>query len=144
MTPENLSYTTVHAYYEVDINMALQISTFYYCAKCLTECPPDITPRDWARTQTGFTASGNIQVWCNRHNVNVVLLTFRSAWKEPEGIPYMASMTLVDELASIVKASLDRDFSSIADQELAEKAVEQLKSMAMELVRIKWSPSVGP
>lgn len=38
-----------------------------------------MAPKDYARTQAGLTASGAVQVWCNRHDCNVAVLTPRVA-----------------------------------------------------------------
>jgi hypothetical protein len=56
---------------------ACQIRTFFHCRKCLLEKPADVSPAEWSRTQTGYTADGSIQVWCNRHDEEIV--TFRTS-----------------------------------------------------------------
>jgi hypothetical protein len=48
-----------------------EIVTFFHCKCCLSEKPPDQSPREWARLEFGLTASGNIQVWCVRHDREV-------------------------------------------------------------------------
>ena len=48
----------------------LEIRSFMHCGMCLDERPEGVSPMDWSRTQTGWTWNG-LQVWCNRHNVNV-------------------------------------------------------------------------
>lgn len=52
------------------------IEMFLHCALCLKEKPANISPMDWSRTQTGWTKLG-LQVWCNRHNCNVVHIDFQ-------------------------------------------------------------------
>ena len=67
-----------------------EITAFIHCGQCLTEWDEDptlsssVSPKDFARTQTGTTANGAIQVWCNRHEKNVVIMS-----GEPrEGLTY--------------------------------------------------------
>lgn len=51
------------------------ILTYVQCALCVKEKPADITPRDWARFNVGFTTRG-VQVWCTRHECNVMHIDF--------------------------------------------------------------------
>lgn len=51
-----------------------QIGAFIHCGLCLDECPEDQSPAEWARLN-GWTKRG-IQVWCVRHNCNVVHIDF--------------------------------------------------------------------
>lgn len=51
------------------------IKQYMHCSLCIDEMPQGISPQDWARTQTGFTPQG-IQVWCVRHNCNVLHMNF--------------------------------------------------------------------
>lgn len=51
------------------------IVSYFQCAKCVAEIPSNVTPQDWARFNVGFTKLG-IQVWCVRHNCNVVHCDF--------------------------------------------------------------------
>jgi len=67
----------------------LQIEGYIHCGKCLDELPEDISPEDWARTQAGWTEQG-LQIWCNRHNCNVVHIDF-------EGHQHPANMTSPEE-----------------------------------------------
>lgn len=53
-----------------------EITAFVHCQRCLEELPEDVSPADWSRTQTGLTSTGEIQVWCNRHDINVNLFAF--------------------------------------------------------------------
>lgn len=50
------------------------IESYFHCGRCLSEKPAGISAKDWARTQTGVTADGSVQVWCNRHEMNVVIV----------------------------------------------------------------------
>lgn len=52
-----------------------QINVYMHCRQCLLEKPNDVSPLEWSRTQTGLTPSGEVQVWCNRHDINVALLS---------------------------------------------------------------------
>ena len=52
-----------------------QISSYVHCGLCLEERPADIAPKDWAQLDVGYTRWG-IQVWCKRHDCNVVHIDF--------------------------------------------------------------------
>ena len=52
-----------------------EITQFIHCSKCAEEIPDGITPSDWQRFEIGFTKLG-IQVWCKRHNCNIVHIDF--------------------------------------------------------------------
>ena len=60
------------------------IVAYLHCGKCLEEYEQDkkinkvMSPKDYARTQTGWTKQG-IQVWCNRHECNVIHIDFDGA-----------------------------------------------------------------
>ena len=56
--------------------MENQIKLFLLCAKCQAEMPAGESPREWQRTQAGWTEKG-LQVWCWRHNENVLHLEFK-------------------------------------------------------------------
>lgn len=58
-----------------DVRITNGIEMYLHCARCLRELPAGVSPMEYARTQTGFTKDGALQVWCNRHNVNVGLIT---------------------------------------------------------------------
>lgn len=51
----------------------LEITAYIHCHKCLAELPLGTSPKEWSRTQTGLTPTG-VQVWCNRHEINVMNL----------------------------------------------------------------------
>jgi hypothetical protein len=53
-----------------------EIVRFMHCGLCLMEKPPDESPRTYAKLEVGFTALG-IQVWCRRHEANVVHIDFQ-------------------------------------------------------------------
>ena len=52
-----------------------EIKMFFHCVKCLAEKSEDISPRDWAQLEAGWTEQG-FQVWCKRHECNVILMNF--------------------------------------------------------------------
>lgn len=47
------------------------ITSYIHCKKCMDEMPGDVNPQEWERLDVGFTDRG-IQVWCFRHNCNVI------------------------------------------------------------------------
>jgi hypothetical protein len=53
----------------------LSIKLFMHCSQCLDEKPGDISPRDFAMLEIGWTALG-FQVWCKRHGCNVCHVDF--------------------------------------------------------------------
>jgi hypothetical protein len=48
---------------------------FYRCPDCMSECPEDVSPRDYSHVEAGFSQRG-FQVWCLRHERNVIHITF--------------------------------------------------------------------
>lgn len=48
-----------------------EIRDYLYCAKCDDSCPSTETLKNWQRLSIGLTSYG-LQVWCDRHNVNVL------------------------------------------------------------------------
>ena len=64
------------ANYDVDPNVPEQGVTYYHCGKCNDEKPYHISPKQWARQQLSITETGNFQLWCNRHDCNIALITF--------------------------------------------------------------------
>jgi len=53
-----------------------EIKGFMHCSKCLHEKPDGVSPADWARVNVGWTKLG-LQVWCVRHDTNVVHIDFQ-------------------------------------------------------------------
>lgn len=51
------------------------IETYVTCRRCEDERPKDQTPAQWARLGVGITETGDLQVWCVRHDVNVDAIT---------------------------------------------------------------------
>ena len=56
--------------------MANRIIAFMHCRQCLDELPPGVAPREWVRLECGWTPEG-VQVWCVRHERNIVDLDFQ-------------------------------------------------------------------
>ncbi len=52
------------------------ITQYFHCGKCLEEIPEDISPREFARLEIGWTEKG-LQVRCTRHDLNVINLDFK-------------------------------------------------------------------
>lgn len=50
------------------------IAMYLHCAKCMDELPPGVSPREFARTQTGITSDVRLRVWCTRHDILVAEL----------------------------------------------------------------------
>jgi hypothetical protein len=51
------------------------IRGFIHCGLCMEELPVGQSPREYAQLEIGFTKLG-IQVWCKRHEVNVMHVDF--------------------------------------------------------------------
>jgi hypothetical protein len=58
-----------------DIPATNEIEAFIHCALCLAELPADTSPQDYRRYDVGWTRLG-LQVWCTRHDCNVVHVDF--------------------------------------------------------------------
>ena len=54
----------------MSVTVINKIGSFVHCAKCLAEKPKNVSPKEWSRTQFGWTDKG-FQIWCNRHDINV-------------------------------------------------------------------------
>lgn len=52
----------------------LEIEAYIHCGRCLDELPKGESPASFARLNVGYTTFG-IQVWCVRHDCNVVNIT---------------------------------------------------------------------
>jgi hypothetical protein len=55
--------------------MKNRIEQFWHCRQCIEELPEGVTPRDFIHVEVGFTEAG-IQVWCVRHEENIIHLDF--------------------------------------------------------------------
>lgn len=61
----------IKAIYDVRETTPNAITAYFNCGKCLKELPANTSPAEYANTQMGITNNGQLQVWCNRHDVNV-------------------------------------------------------------------------
>lgn len=52
-----------------------QVQLYLHCRLCIKELPKGESPSSYSRTQAGWTARG-LQVWCARHDVNVLNIDF--------------------------------------------------------------------
>ncbi len=55
-----------------------QISLYFHCGKCLDEVPDGQSAREWARLEVGTTDDGQVQVWCVRHDIDVVEIDIKN------------------------------------------------------------------
>lgn len=63
-----------------------EIGLFFHCSKCLEEVPRGASPREYSQLEVGWTKLG-LQVWCKRHELNVMHVDF-------EGAKHRASMDI--------------------------------------------------
>ncbi len=61
-----------------------QIGLFFHCRKCISELPAGLSPRDYGSVEVGWTKNG-FQVWCKRHEINVIHISFRGQKVEVAG-----------------------------------------------------------
>lgn len=54
---------------------SIEIMQFMHCKKCVEELPKGESPKNYARLSAGWTKLG-IQIWCVRHEMNVVHIDF--------------------------------------------------------------------
>lgn len=62
-----------------------EIDMFFHCKQCLAELPRGKSPREFVHVEVGWTRDG-LQVWCVRHEKNVVNLDFlgqKIAYRNP-------------------------------------------------------------
>ena len=69
---------------EKELFNELSIVQYLHCGKCINEKPDNISPRDYAELEVGWTVEG-LQIWCKRHEVNVVHIDFEGN-KHPANI----------------------------------------------------------
>lgn len=55
-----------------------EIVQYMHCSKCLSDIPSGVSPAQHARLEVGWTKLG-LQVWCRRHNCNVMHVDFEGA-----------------------------------------------------------------
>ena len=60
-----------------------EIQAYLHCKKCTEELPEGQSPMEYARTQSGWTNKG-LQIWCNRHDENVMHLDFKGTYQALE------------------------------------------------------------
>ena len=68
-----------------------EIIQYIHCGKCVSEIPNGVSPAQWSRLEVGWTALG-FQVWCRRHNCNVMHVDF-------DGVQHTANMSAPIESA---------------------------------------------
>ena len=51
------------------------IVAFLHCKKCLDSLPDNVSPRDYAAIEIGWTKWG-FQAWCKRHEANMLHVDF--------------------------------------------------------------------
>lgn len=61
----------------------MSITAFFHCTLCVRDRPEHLSPQDYSRLDVGSTELG-WQVWCRRHNCNVIHISF-------EGHKHMAN-----------------------------------------------------
>lgn len=54
---------------------ASEIKMYFHCALCIEELPEGTSPQEYRHTESGWTEKG-FQVWCLRHNANIVHMDF--------------------------------------------------------------------
>lgn len=63
------------------ISNKLEIFSYCICSKCFEEWEatrPGVSPSEFGRLNVGFTPPpAGLQVWCVRHNVNVMHIDFQ-------------------------------------------------------------------
>ena len=64
-----------------------KILWFYHCKQCLEEVMllPDVSPREYVNVEIGPTKEG-LQIWCVRHEANVMDVDFQGAGPFPGNI----------------------------------------------------------
>ena len=50
-----------------------------HCSLCISELPPETSPREYAHNEVGILPNGDIQVWCIRHEKNVVIFDMENS-----------------------------------------------------------------
>jgi hypothetical protein len=54
------------------------IRMFLHCRKCLDDFPGGMSRADYLKIEAGWTERG-LQIWCRRHDVNIVHIDFEGA-----------------------------------------------------------------
>lgn len=66
----------VFVHHDDRLTVPVSIVTYLHCGLCIREMPKGESPQSWSRTQVGITQDGRLQIVCNRHNVNVDLISW--------------------------------------------------------------------
>ena len=61
-----------------------EIESYLHCRLCVASVPQGMSAQEWARLSIGIRSDGRTQVWCNRHNRNVMILPTKLAVPECE------------------------------------------------------------
>lgn len=64
------------------------IQAYLHCGKCLHDKPASVSPESQQQIEVGWTTRG-LQVWCKRHNVNVIHIDFH-------GEPHLSTSRYVE------------------------------------------------
>lgn len=64
-----------HVREDLSIPVDYRILGFCHCRMCVQEKAPDVSMAEYAALEVGMTEHG-IQVWCLRHQVNVIHVSF--------------------------------------------------------------------
>jgi len=70
---------------ETETTVTNRIKIFMHCKMCLDEfyaMDTNLSPREYAQIEIGWTDEG-FQVWCKRHEVNVMDVDFQGAGPFP-------------------------------------------------------------
>lgn len=67
-----------------------EIKLYMHCGLCVAEKPADKSPREWGQLEMGWTPIG-FQVWCKRHECNVLHIDFEGAKHDAETGPELNS-----------------------------------------------------
>jgi hypothetical protein len=54
-----------------DFDPETGIAAYMHCVECISECPPNQSPAQYARLSIGASPNGDLIVWCNRHSMAV-------------------------------------------------------------------------
>ncbi len=60
--------------------MPTTITATVHCPRCLEELPDGWQLREWTRVECGFVPDHGFQIWCVRHDMQVVLLKLAPGW----------------------------------------------------------------
>lgn len=61
---------------ENPISNELEIAQFFHCSYCAKSVPPGESLQSFSQLSVGWTHVG-LQVWCDRHNANVIHIDFQ-------------------------------------------------------------------